>query len=373
MDDKKELKILLLEDNLDDVSIIEHVLRKENLHFTSQCVDTREEFNDAIRMYRPDVVLSDHGLPGFNSREALKICLAEARHVPFILVTGTVSEEYAVSCLHDGADDYILKSNLSRLPTAIVNAVKKRKIERLKRKARLELKRQNIELLKVNKELDSFVYSVSHNLRGPLASVMGLLSLTTDQKDYKILDSLHGMMATSISKLDETISEILEYYKNARNDIQVDEIDWSAIIQSSLDKLDYLDKDNRVRKNIYIKSDIPFYSDATRIYTIFSNLLSNAITYSDCNKKSFVTIKINTTEENAFVSIQDNGIGIRDDIMPKIFNMFYRGTELSRGAGLGLYTVKETIAKLKGEIEITSAYGRETTVNFKLPQLSVNS
>jgi signal transduction histidine kinase len=369
MDDKKELKILMLEDNLDDVSIIEHVLRKENLTFSYQCVDTREEFNDAIRMYKPDVILSDHGLPGFNSREALKICLQEARHVPFILVTGTVSEEYAVSCLHDGADDYILKSNLSRLPTAIVNAVKKRKIERLKRKARLALKRQNIELLKVNKELDSFVYSVSHNLRGPLASVMGLLSLTTDQRDYKILDSLHTMMATSITKLDDTLSEILEYYQNARSDVQIEEIDWSSIIQTSLSKLDYLDKDNQVKKSIYINADVPFYSDHDRISIIFTNLLSNAISYSDNKKISYVNVRVYATEESAVVTIQDNGIGIRDDVMPKIFNMFYRGTERSRGAGLGLYTVKETIAKLKGNIEITSSFGRETTVHLTIPQV----
>lgn len=369
MDDKKEMKILLLEDNLDDVCIIEHVLRKENLNFTYQCVDTREEFNDAIRMYKPDVVLSDHGLPGFNSREALKICLQEARHVPFILVTGTVSEEYAVSCLHDGADDYILKSNLSRLPSAIVNAVKKRKIERLKRKARLALKRQNIELLKVNKELDSFVYSVSHNLRGPLASVMGLLSLTTDQRDYKILDSLHTMMATSITKLDDTLSEILEYYKNARSDVQIDEINWSSLIQASLSKLDYLDKDNRIKKSISVRADAPFYSDQSRISIIFTNLLSNAISYSDSKKASFITINVYATHESAVVTIHDNGIGIREDIMPKIFNMFYRGTERSRGAGLGLYTVKETVAKLNGNIEVTSSFGRETTVHVTIPQI----
>lgn len=262
-----------------------------------------------------------------------------------------------------------MKSNLSRLPTAIVNAVKKRKIERLKRKARLALKRQNIELLKVNKELDSFVYSVSHNLRGPLASVMGLLSLTTDQRDYKILDSLHTMMATSITKLDDTLSEILEYYQNARSDVQIEEIDWSSIIQTSLSKLDYLDKDNQVKKSISINADVPFYSDHDRISIIFTNLLSNAISYSDNKKISYVNVRVYATEESAVVTIQDNGIGIRDDVMPKIFNMFYRGTERSRGAGLGLYTVKETIAKLKGNIEITSSFGRETTVHLTIPQV----
>ncbi|HEY9045092.1 MAG TPA: hybrid sensor histidine kinase/response regulator [Ohtaekwangia sp.] len=371
MDDKKKLKILLLEDNPDDVLLIEYMLQKENLLFTSQRVDTRDEFNDAIRSFKPDVVLSDHGLPGFNSREALRICLKEAPATPFILVTGTVSDEYAVSCLHEGADDYILKSNLTRLPSAIVSAVKKRRIEKLKRKARLELKRQNAELIKVNKELDSFVYSVSHNLRGPLASVMGLLRLTKDQDDLKVLDSLHMMMESSISKLDETLREILEYSRNARNEIQSVEIDWSSIIQSSLQKLDYLDKDNRVMKSISLQTDIPFYSDATRIHTIFSNLLSNAITYSEQNRESVVNIEVYTTGTTASFKVHDNGIGIREDILPKVFNMFYRGSEKSQGAGLGLYIVKETLTKLKGNIEIASIYGKGTTVQVNIPAASL--
>lgn len=119
MEGEKKLKILMLEDSEHDVILIERVLRKDNLSFEHKCVDTRDEFNEAIEKFRPDVILSDHGLPGFNSREALKICVKERPSTPFILVTGTVSDEYAIACLRDGADDYILKSNLSRLPSAI--------------------------------------------------------------------------------------------------------------------------------------------------------------------------------------------------------------------------------------------------------------
>src|ERR1041385_2749589 len=107
----------MLEDSEDDMALIHRALRKDNLVFVNERVDTRDEFTEAIHRFQPDVVLSDHGLPGFNSREALSISLREIPSTPFILVTGTVSDEYAVSCLRDGADDYILKSNLVRLPT----------------------------------------------------------------------------------------------------------------------------------------------------------------------------------------------------------------------------------------------------------------
>src|SRR5687768_18455246 len=122
----RELKILMLEDLEEDIGLIEHSLRKEGLEFVSRYADTRDEYVRALEDFHPDVILSDHALPQFNSVEALTICRKTSFNTPFILVTGTVSEEFAVSCLKQGADDYVLKSNLVRLPTAIINALKQR-------------------------------------------------------------------------------------------------------------------------------------------------------------------------------------------------------------------------------------------------------
>lgn len=127
MDTKAPLRILMLEDNQDDILLVKRVLQKAEFLFESFVVDTREEFNQAIVEFKPDVVLSDHGLPQFNSIQALKICHQEGHFVPFILVTGTVSDEFAQKCIAQGADDYILKSDLSKLPEAIRNAIRKRK------------------------------------------------------------------------------------------------------------------------------------------------------------------------------------------------------------------------------------------------------
>ena len=133
MASEKILKILMLEDLQDDVGLIERTLRKEGMSFSSKRVDSQEEFSSCLEHFQPDVILSDHALPQFNSLEALKICRKQAVNVPFILVTGTVSEEFAVSCLKQGADDYVLKSNMVRLPSAIQNALKQRHHE-VKRK-----------------------------------------------------------------------------------------------------------------------------------------------------------------------------------------------------------------------------------------------
>ncbi|AYB29084.1 hybrid sensor histidine kinase/response regulator [Chryseolinea soli] len=369
MENEKELKILMLEDSDDDRGLIEYILRKDKLSFVARCVNTRDEFNDAIRGFSPDVVLSDHGLPGFNSAEALEICIKQQATIPFILVTGTVSDEYAISCLRNGADDYILKSNLSRLPTAIRGAVRKRKVEKLKREARHALRRRNEELVKVNQELDNFVYSVSHNLRGPLASVMGLLNVAKEIEKNPELAGIHEMMESSVLKLDDTLREIIDYSRNARNEIDYAEVNWKALIENAFRKLEYLHAEHYLNKFIDLDIATPFFSDAGRLAVILSNLLSNAIAYRESHREPIIGIDISTTEKNAVIVIKDNGIGIKPEILPEVYKMFYRGTERSHGSGLGLYIVKQILQRLNGTIAITSEVGVGTTVTIALPNM----
>lgn len=371
MENVRKLNILILEDNPEDVILIERQLRREKLEFVIENVDTRTEYCAAIKRSKPDVVLSDHSLPGFNSRQALQLCQNEWRGtVPFILVTGTASDEFAIACLREGADDYILKSNLARLPSAITAAIKKRRVEKLKREARHALRKQNDELLKVNRELDSFVYSVSHNLRGPVASAIGLVNIGKTENDVATLHSIFEMMASNLGKLDDTLREILEFARNARNDLQISEIDWSSLIDSTLKKLEYIDFDCRIKKSVVLRNDEPFYSDANRIGVILSNVLCNALIYNNGNSDAFLEIEIKTTPENGIIVVKDNGIGIDADILPKVFDMFYRGAEESKGAGLGLYITRETVNKLHGQVSIVSLAGSGTTVTITLPNNS---
>ncbi len=357
----------MLEDSEDDAILIGRVLQKDNLAFVKERVDTREEFYHAIREFKPDIILSDHGLPGFNSMEALKISLHERAKTPFILVTGTVSDDYAISCIRQGADDYILKSNLSRLPAAIRSAIKKRKLEQLKRDARHALRKQNEELTKVNKELDNFVYSVSHNLRGPLASAIGLVNLATHEKNLSELNFLHSMLGSSLHKLDETLNEILEYAKNARTEVQLGEIDWQYILDHCFHKLNYLEQDEEIMKDFELALDEPFFSDGGRITTLLMIVLSNAFQYRNKIWPARVFISVTVSEQHAILRIQDNGVGIPAAVLPKVYEMFYRGTEDSKGAGLGLYIAKEIVTKLNGKISVTSIEGEGATVQIVIP------
>lgn len=130
---EKELKILLLEDNLSDAELLVRVLVKAELKHELRVADTRDEFVSLLNNFKPDVILSDHALPSFNSLEALRISRDQRPDMPFILVTGEVSEEFAVECMKAGVDDYILKSSLIRLPSAIQNIFSKTDARREKK------------------------------------------------------------------------------------------------------------------------------------------------------------------------------------------------------------------------------------------------
>jgi signal transduction histidine kinase len=370
---KSTLRILCLEDDEEDFEFINYTLAKSELSVNTQRVDTKEKYLEALLTFKPDVILSDHRLPLFDSTEALDIFQQMNLQVPFILVTGAVSDEFAVSCMKLGADDYVLKSNLKRLPSAIESALKHKETERAKLQATTALALRNSELLKINQELDTFVYSVSHNLRAPLMSVLGLLNLAKEETAKENLDQYHQLMETSIHKLDDTLKEILNYSRNARQELKIEQIDLNLMIKDNLEKIQFMPGFESLQIKVSINQGFPFRSDAYRISVIMNNLISNAVKYLDPTKSTnWFNIQINVDAQKATLDFQDNGIGINDRLTPKIFDMFYRATDKKEGSGLGLYIVKEAIGKLNGKIETQSKIGEGTLFHLELPNYSVD-
>ncbi len=367
---ERELKILMLEDREEDAGLVDRALKKEKILFSRLRVDTREEFTHALDSFNPDVILSDHSLPQFNSIEALKICQGKKISTPFILVTGAVSEEFAVNCLKRGADDYVLKSNLSRLPLAIRYALRQHRYESNRQIHEEMLRKKNAELTKMNKELDSFVYSASHDLRSPLTSILGLVIIAKlDQVSSRdTLIDYFEMIERSVLKLDETLRKIIDYSRNARGELVIEEVDLSQLIQHSYEQLKYLPGYNDIKIQTNLHGHAALYSDAYRLSVILANLISNAIKYKDEHKSDqFIEITARITPTYLLLIIRDNGIGIHADYLRNVFNMFYRATDRSQGAGLGLYIVKEMVEKLSGTIVINSEYGQETLISITIP------
>ena len=136
----RTLKILLLEDNATDAEIVQRLLKKQDWNFEFGLAMDKKGFLEALDGFEPDVVLADNALPQFNATEALAIMNQRGAGIPFILVTGTVSEEFAANIIKSGADDYILKDRLARLPAAIDAALKQRRTEKERRAAVDKLK-----------------------------------------------------------------------------------------------------------------------------------------------------------------------------------------------------------------------------------------
>ncbi len=241
--------------------------------------------------------------------------------------------------------------------------------------AEQKLKQQNKELLKINAELDNFVYSVSHDLRAPLSSMLGVVQISEEEtKDELILQHL-GMLKRSINKLDSFIQDILNYSRNSRLEVAKEEINFKEMLNDITNNLKYMSSNNRrVELKTNINNSTSFCSDKGRIEIVLNNLISNAIRYQNPDTKiPLVNVTVDTSDTETNIIVKDNGIGINKENQEKIFDMFYRVSEKSAGSGLGLYIVKETIDKLKGSIRVESELGKGTTFTIHLPNLmSVN-
>lgn len=243
----------------------------------------------------------------------------------------------------------------------------------MKIQAMQELKEQNEQILKINKELDSFIYSISHSLRGPLSTVSGLLNLAEVENPNcsPTVNELHHMMETCIKRLDTTIGQMVDQSKNVHVEVDAAAININALLDKSFKTVSYLPGSEFIEVTVINTAKTPFYSDPYRLEVIFNNILSNVVKYRDPFKeKSVVLIQVVCTHESAAISFKDNGSGIPEKFMPNIFNMFYRASEKSDGAGLGLYIVKEFVEKLKGSVTVTSVENESTTVTIVLPNIN---
>jgi signal transduction histidine kinase len=231
-----------------------------------------------------------------------------------------------------------------------------------------KIKVANEQLHKTNIELDNFVYKVSHDLRAPIASVLGLVNLAKKENKVDVLREYFNMIEKSAEQQDVFIKDILDLSRNSRLVVNKDKIQWEELLNDTFDNLKYSVKDKRIERIINIHGKSSFYSDQRRIKVIFNNLISNSIRYAN-GKDPKVEIDISVNKTEAAIKIADNGIGIEKPHQKKVFEMFYRAAESNVGSGLGLYIVKESIDRLNGHIELLSEKGEGTVFNISIPNL----
>jgi|GEM_PF-6095421 PAS domain S-box-containing protein len=609
----KRLRILLIEDFAADADLIQMHLKKTGFDFLAYVVEDRESYIKALAEFRPNVILSDHSLPALDSKEAFAIYKEHGYDIPFILVTGAVSEEFAAETIKSGVDDYVLKSNLTRLPAAIRSSLQKKAsehknkiaeeriaraqriaglghwewdlidntmewsdetyrifgIEPEKREAgferftsavhpddrdmvskalqqmilkgaeynldhrilredgtirfvneqadvlhdayghavkitgallditerkmfeqRLDNERKFLQAVLDNinvgiqacnpegkiilyndalkaiqnlppfdvptdnwndyfkmfdlknneqvqtsedplsrarngetiinqsfyiqptngasrtvsinaqplydqeglpigavsaihdltqlklseeklkykiKELDMFIYKASHDLKGPLSSMAGLLNLAKIEFDNPEVLEYLDKLEQSNNKLEVILHGLLEVVHIKQGRPAVTEICLYALVADVVSSLKNLPKCERMEFIIDVNPDVMLINDERLLRGILQNLIHNAIKYRREITESYIRISAYKRGKQFFIEVQDNGIGIQEELKEKVFDMFFRGHYTSTGSGLGLYIVKNAIEKLNGTIEVHSEYGKQTTFILEFP------
>ena len=218
-----------------------------------------------------------------------------------------------------------------------------------------------------NAELDNFVYKVSHDLRAPLSSILGLVNLAVLPGNDDNLTEYMKTIGEKINHLDKFISDVLSHSKNLKMEVQINQINLRELIKKTFSSVNHLGGLNYVNLSLSVKGD-NFFSDPWRLSEIFRNLISNSVKYRNTEiTNPEIRINIEVNKKTCAINFSDNGIGINDKLLPKIFDMFFRAHEKSDGSGLGLYIVKNAIEKLGGQINVQSQLGKGTQFEIVLP------
>ncbi len=235
-------------------------------------------------------------------------------------------------------------------------------------KAEKELSFNNQLLIKANRELDRFVYSASHDLRAPLSSLLGLIEISQRTNDAEEIKHCLSLMKVRVADLDSFIKDIIDYSRNTRQEVRTENFNLLELTKEVADGLKF----GSGMEDIFIKYAIDpalmVITDRSRLKVVMNNLIGNALKYSSPYKEDqLISIEGKIEDNRLKIKIEDNGIGIAEEHQPKIFDMFYRASEKSKGSGLGLYIVKETLDKLNGTIQVTSSLGQGSAFHIEVP------
>lgn len=228
------------------------------------------------------------------------------------------------------------------------------------------LQQKNRELKKINAQMDRFLYSAYHDIRSPIASVLGLTNIMRMELQDEQMCSYLDRIDESLNKLDYFVNDVKNFSQNTRQHISSKKIEFATLINSVWKK--FKSSQSLIELQINVDESKVFYSDPSRIELILENILKNSSQFVDKTKNEYyIKVNVQLTYDKAIIEILDNGIGIGKQHLDKVFNMFYRGTETSKGSGLGLYIAKETVLKLNGQICIESEVGLGTIINIEIP------
>lgn len=246
-----------------------------------------------------------------------------------------------------------------------LNALLEKKVEQRTSKIKQTLQ----QLQQTNAELDTFIYRASHDLKGPISRIHGLTSLakleSSSSNDLKYYDLIE-LVAKDMNKL---LAKLTQVHEVIHATVDKELIDLPVLISEVRNNINFLDQGGETKYSFDLKSTLQVKSDPFLLRIVLTNLMENALIFRKNSINDHqITVKADEDKESYYIEVIDNGLGIAESHLNKVFNMFFRGSDQSKGSGLGLYLVKVAVEKLHGEISVTSGLNDKTTFLVKFPK-----
>jgi signal transduction histidine kinase len=353
---KKDIRILLLEDDFKDAELIKFALDQDGLSFQLRRVDSEDQFLAQMEQLKPDIVLLDYTVPGFDGLKALSLAQQKYPDIPFIFVTGTLGEEVVIEMLKNGATDYVLKTRLSRLGSAVLRAIREAKDRLERKKAEIRLRKSLDQL----RELSGYLQSVREDERIRISRQVhdelgqALTGLKMDlswlakrlPRDGKpVLDKIESMSGS----IDTTIQTVRRISTELRPGI-LDDLGLVAAIEWQAQEFQQRTGIKCVVTNDLTETILDEDIN-TAFFRIFQETLTNIIRHANATQ---VDVRIEKYGHTLHMLVTDNGRGITE-------------AEINNTQSIGLLGMQERAAILGGEVTYTGAAGQGTTVRVQIP------
>jgi signal transduction histidine kinase len=365
---KNDSALLLIDDDPDFLDVSIHFLEEQGFWN----ITTTRSASDALAILNTrsfDVIIADYELPpGMNSIDLLRMLKAQGNETPFIIFTGKSREEVAIEALNSGAAYYLQKGIEMEVQYAELRNMILQLAE--KKRAKERVLRQEVELRLKNEELESFCYSISHDLRAPLRVIDGYCAVIQAKAgsdlDPGIQNYLNGIRSAS-AKMNIMIESLLKFSRAGRLALDCQEVNLSKIVGDLVSGLKEHDPGRNV--TVDIENGILVHADRTLLSMALQNLVDNAWKYT--GKMSEAEIAVHMIRDNGemVISIRDNGAGFDAAQAENLFHPFTRFHTESEfpGTGIGLATVHRIIERHGGRIWAESQVGKGATFFFTLP------
>ncbi|MEJ0106875.1 MAG: response regulator [Bacteroidota bacterium] len=351
------MRLLLLEDNPDDAELIQQLLKRSGMQFSAEVVSDEKEFLKALNANSFDAVLADNALPQYSSLEALHMIKQKDPFTAFILVTGTVSEEFAVNIIRQGADDYILKTNLTRLSSAISNAIGIRKMQRDKLLAEKEMQELNKQLRSltahvqdVREEEQARIAREIHDELGQMLTAIKMDIASADKKMERSVTDAKTHLSDAMSLVDNIIKSVRKIASELRPGI-LDDLGLEAALDWQSQEFE---KHNPDIKCLFYSSvrDVQIEKNiATGLYRVYQESLTNIARHAGATK---VKAELTCMDDQLILTIADNGNGFNYE-------------EIKNKKTLGLVGMKERALIMNGGLTADSIPGKGTTITIAVP------